>query len=148
MSKLECVYYRLDAMDDLVLFSDEDVRTLDWRVDLAMIRRFYRHWTEDEIQPPESEPEIGDPVALVQDGEILSFAIPFAFKPGEIEIGAVATIPAHQNKGYCRRVIAAAARQILSGHLSATLTTYKDNWAMQAAAEAIGMRRVEASSVE
>ena len=111
-----------------------------------MIQDFYRHWgnnREGDIQPPdETEPEIGNPIAHVNNGNILSFAIPFSFKEGEIEIGAVATLPSKRNKGFCRQVISETARRVLASGKCATLTTRPDNVAMQAAAKAIGMRQI------
>ncbi len=143
MAERKHARYRLDSLDELTFFPSDEVIGLDWEQDLPAIRAFYRHWTKDEINPPgEDKQEIGDPVALVRDGEILSFALPFSFRPGETEIGAVATIPRCQNQGLCRRVISALARQILSKGLAATLTTGAENSAMQAAAESIGMKRI------
>ena len=143
---VEKVYFRLDSAADLIPSPDDDVRVLDWHADLLMIQRFYRHWLKDgdeDIQPPtEAEREVGDPIALVRGGDILSFAILFHFKDGEIEIGAVATLPSEQNKGFCRRVISEAARRILDTGKSAALTTGSRNFAMQSAARAIGMREI------
>ena len=143
---VEKVYFRLDSAADLIPYPDDDVRVLDWHADLLMIQRFYRHWLKDgdeDIQPPtEAEREVGDPIALVRGGDILSFAILFHFKDGEIEIGAVATLPSEQNKGFCRRVISEAARRILETGKSAALTTGSRNFAMQSAARAIGMREI------
>jgi len=142
----EYVFFRLDSIADLILFPADDIRELDWHTDLTMIRDFYRYWInngEEEIQPPdENEPEIGNPIAFVNGGNILSFAIPFSFKEGEIEIGAVATLPAQRNKQLCRQVISETARRILASGKCVTLTTSSDNLAMQAAAKAIGMRKI------
>ena len=139
------IYFRLDSALDLVSFTNDSIHELDWHADLPMIQRFYRHWGDDEedIQPPnESEREIGNPIALVRGDDILSFSIFFYFREGEVEIGAVATLPSEQNKGYCRRVISKAARRILASGRCATLTTRSHNLAMQAAATAIGMKRI------
>ena len=139
------IYFRLDSASDLVSFPDDGIQELDWHVDLPMIQRFYRHWDDggEDIQPPnEDEREIGNPIALVQGGDILSFAAFFYFREGEVEIGAVATLPSEQNKGYCRRVISEAARRILDSGRCATLTTKSHNLAMQAAATAIGMKQI------
>lgn len=74
----EKVCFRLDSSSDLVSYPDDDIPELDWHADLPMIQEFYRHWDMSDIQPPdETEPETGNPIAFVQDGVILSFAIPF-----------------------------------------------------------------------
>ena len=106
-----------------------------------MIRGFYRYFTNDVIDPPDEGDNCGVPLAIVEDGEILSFAIPFSFKDGETEIGAVATIPSQRNKGLCRIVISEMARRILESGRIATLTTGTENHAMQSAARAIGMKQ-------
>ena len=142
----ERVYFRLDSAADLILYPDDDVQVLDWHTDLPMIQRFYRHWLKDgdeDVQPPsEAEREVGDPIALVRGSDILSFAILFYFKDGEIEIGAVATLPSEQNRGFCRRVISEAARRILDLGKCATLTTGAYNLAMRSAARSIGMQEI------
>ena len=140
----EYVYYRLDSLGDLKRFPTDGIQPLDWARDLEMIKRFYRQWGDgdDDIQPPgEDEPEIGQPIALVEDGEILSFTSYWYFREGEAELGAIATLPGERGKGHCRRVISEAARRALERGLVVTLTTGEDNRPMQAAAEAIGMRR-------
>ena len=141
------IHFRLDSTSELVSYPTNDIRELDWHEDLLMIQRFYRYWLpkeHEDIQPPaEDEQEVGNPIALVRNDEILSFAIPFSFKEGEIEIGAVATSPSEVNKGYCRRVICEMARRILDSGMCATLTTGPDNLAMRAAARSIGMREID-----
>ena len=144
MADIRYVYYRLDTPEDLRPYSDLDVVCLDWNADLEMIRRFYRKWgAGDDVDPPgPEETEIGRPVALVREGEILSFAGTFYFRDGEAEIGPVATVPEARGKGYGRRVLAAAIKRALEQGLAATLTTGEDNLAMRAVAEAVGMRSV------
>ena len=138
------VHYSLDSVNDLIHFPSGEVVRLDWVEDFELIRQFYRHWGGEDIDAPgEKETEIGQPLALVRDGEILSFMSYFHFREGEEEIGAVATLPEWRNQGLCRRVISEAARQTLERGKTATLTTREDNLAMQAAAEAIGMRRAD-----
>ena len=140
----EYVFFLLDSVTELIPFPDDHIRELDWYADLPMIQRFYRHFGCLDIQPPdETEPEIGNPIALVQNGEILSFAIPMYFKKGAVEIGAVATVPNEQGKGFCRCVISEIACRILASGKQATLTTRTENYAMQAAAKAIGMRQLK-----
>lgn len=141
----EYIYFHLDSASELIPFPADDIRELDWYADLPMIQRFYRHWgseDDEDIQPPsKTESEIGNPIALVRGGDIFSFTIPFYFNEGEVEIGAVATLPSEQNKGFCRRVISEAARRILNSGRRAALTTRPLNLAMQAAARAIGMQQ-------
>ena len=60
-------------------------------------------------------------------------------KENELQIGAVATLPAERNKGYCKAVVSAAAERILSLGYTANLTTKNNNIAMQKVAKAIGM---------
>lgn len=145
MSGVQFIYYRLDSLQELRPFPAEDIVVLDWNADLEMIRRFYKKWgAGDDVDPPgPEETEIGQPVAMVRDGEIVSFVGCFFFREGEAELGPVATIPEERGKGYCHRVLSAAARRVLAGGLIATLTTGHDNLAMRAVADAIGMRRVE-----
>lgn len=78
---------------------------------------------------------------MIIDGEIASFSLPFSFKPGETEIGAVATVPGYRNRGFSRAVVSELARRILENGNAATLTTGEDNLPMQAAARATGMKR-------
>lgn len=116
------------------------VKRLDWERDLPMIRRFYSHFTDDVIEPPAEEENIGTPYAITENGEILSFALPFSFKAGETEIGAVMTLPAHRGKGYAKAVVTAMAADILVAGNTATLTTGIENAPMRAAALAAGMQ--------
>lgn len=141
-SEIKFVYFRLDSSADLLHYPSENLRALDWHADLETIRRFYRHFTNDIIDPPDDGDGCGEPLAIIVNGEIASFAIPFSFKEGEIEIGAAATLPQYQNRGFCRAVISGMARRILARGLVATLTTGSTNYAMRAAAKAIGMHTV------
>lgn len=113
---------------------------LDWRADLAMIRRFYARFGS-AVHPDEIPRYAGNPLAIVQDGDIVSFAIPLSFREGETEIGGVATVPERQNKGFCKALISEMAFRILEEGKAAALTTEKTNLPMQKAAEAIGMKR-------
>lgn len=133
------IYYRLESADALIRNPLHEVRELDWYGDLAMIQRFYSHWTKDTIDPGKNDETVGNPLAIVVEDEIVSFAVPFSFRDGELEIGAVATVPAWQNKGYCKALIAELAFRILKSERAATLTTRRENLPMQAAALAIGM---------
>ena len=144
MAGVQSVHYRLDSMEELRRFPDEDVVCLDWNADLEMIRRFYKKWgAGDDVDPPgPEEAEIGRPIAMVRSGEIVSFVGCFYFREGEAELGPVVTVPEARGKGYCHRVLSSAAKRVLADGLAATLTTGQDNPAMQAVAEAIGMRRV------
>jgi predicted GNAT family acetyltransferase len=95
------------------------------------------------VDPPgPEEKEIGLPVALVRDGEILSFAGTFYFQEGEAEIGPVATVPEAHGRGYAHSVLAEAARRALERGLAVTLGTTRENMAMRTVAEAVGMRLV------
>lgn len=78
---------------------------LDWHKDLAVIRRFYARFTETPINPDEFDQTIGAPLAILDENEIISFAIPLSFREGKTEIGAVATIPEQRNKGFCKSLI-------------------------------------------
>ena len=146
MADIRYVYYRLDTPEDLRPYSDLDVVCLDWNADLEMIRRFYRKWgAGDDVDPPgPEETEIGRPVALVREGEILSFAGTFYFRKGEAEIGPVATVSEARGKGYAHRVVSEAARRALEKGLIVTLATEKGNLAMRAVAEDVGMTRIAA----
>ncbi|MBQ4089663.1 MAG: GNAT family N-acetyltransferase [Clostridia bacterium] len=139
MNNLDCVYFRLSSLDELRTRQGADVLELNWNKDIEMIRRFYKNFTKDVIDPPEEGDNCGEPLAIVENGEILSFAIPFSFKDGETEIGAVATLPERRGRGLCQIVISEMARRILESGYAATLTTGVENHAMQAAARAIGM---------
>ena len=119
------------------------VRELDWRGDLALIRRFYARFTDAVIDPDGLDPAAGRPLDILEKGEIASFAIPFSFREGEIEIGGAATVPEHRNRGCCNALIAEMARGILARGLTAVLTTHRDNLPMRAAAEAVGMERFD-----
>lgn len=117
------------------------VSGLDWRRDLAAIRRFYARFTDTPIDPDTLDPTVGNPLAILLEGEVVSFAIPLSLREGEIEIGGVATVPECRNRGYCQVLIAEMARRILEQGLTAVLTTHRDNLPMRAAAEAAGMER-------
>ena len=134
------VYYRMHPGAEPVRSARFRVRELDWRGDLPVIRRFYARFTDAPIDPDALGPTVGNPLAILSDdGEIVSFAIPLSLREGETEIGGVATVPESRNRGYCRAVIAEAAARILARGLTAVLTTRRNNLAMRAAAEAIGM---------
>ena len=136
------VYYRIDASADLKRDAAAAVCALDWHRDIEMIRAFYARFTDARIDPVAMGPEIGDPLAVVEDGRVVSFAAPFSFRAGETEIGAAATLPEMRGRGFCKAVIAEMAFRILERGEAATLTTHRDNLPMRAAAEAIGMRPV------
>ena len=136
------VYYRIDSLNGLKRSASCAVSNLDWHADLAAIRRFYARFGDQQINPDELDPFVGNPLAVMHDGEIISFAIPLSFREGETEIGGVATVPDQRNKGWCRALIAEMAFRILEQGKAATLTTEKTNLPMQKAAEAIGMTRL------
>ena len=133
-------YYRLDSAGELKHDSAYAVCELDWHKDLDVIRRFYAHFTEAQINPDEFDQSIGAPLAIMDENEIISFAIPISFRDGETEIGGVATIPEQRNKGYCEALISEMASRILGSGKAVTLTTEKTNQFMRAAAKAIGMK--------
>ena len=134
------VYYRIDSIRELNRNTSCPVRELDWRRDLAVIRRFYARFTETPVNPDEFDRTVGNPLAIMEGTEIVSFAIPLSFRDGETEIGGVATVPEQQNKGFCKALISEMAFRILNDGKAATLTTEQENLPMQAAAAAIGMR--------
>ena len=137
----ELAYFRLDNSEELIHYPDDNIRELDWHDDIEIIRRFYKNFTDDIIDPPDKDDNCGNPVAMIIDGEIAAFALPFSFKPGETEIGAVGTVPEYRNRGFCRAVVSELARRILESGKAATLTTGADNLPMQAAARAAGMKQ-------
>ena len=136
------VYYRLDSPEELKRDAQRSVCGLDWRKDLAVIRRFYARFTDTPINPDEFDRTIGSPLAIMEDSEIISFAIPLSLREGETEIGAVATVPEKRNEGFCKALISEMAFRILSGGKAATLTTERKNLPMRTAAAAIGMREL------
>jgi hypothetical protein len=136
------VYYRLDSIGELKRGAARDVRGLDWHRDLDLIRRFYARFTNEVIDPDGFDGTIGSPMAILEGGEIISYALPLYFREGETEIGGVATVPEQRNKGFCKALIAEMARRILEGGKAVTLTTEQGNLPMRAAAAAIGMREV------
>ena len=136
------VYYRIESLNDLKRFLSSSVSNLDWRADLPLIQSFYARFGNHQINPDELEPYVGNPLAVIIDGDIVSFAIPLSFREGETEIGGVATAPEQQNKGFCKALISEMAFMILDKGKVATLTTEKTNLPMQKAAEAIGMKQL------
>ena len=136
------VYYRIESLNDLKRLLSSSVSNLDWRADLPLIQSFYARFGNHQINPDELEPYVGNPLAVIIDGDIVSFAIPLSFREGETEIGGVATAPEQQNKGFCKALISEMAFMILDKGKVATLTTEKTNLPMQKAAEAIGMKQL------
>ncbi len=134
------VHYRMDSLSELRRGLSWPISRLDWRADLAMIRRFYARFGK-AVDPDEFEPYVGSPLAVIQAGDILSLAIPLSFRAGETEIGGVATVPDRQNEGCCKALIAELSYRILEEGKAVTLTTKKENLPMQRAAEGIGMKR-------
>ena len=134
-------YYRIESLTDLKRGPAFPVSGLDWHGDLAAIRKFYARF-DQPIDPDELGGEVGNPLAILRDGEIVCFAIPLSFREGETEIGGVVTVPDQRNKGYCKALIAEMAFRILEQGKAAALTTEKTNLPMQKAAEAIGMKRL------
>ncbi len=136
------VYYRIDSLTDLKRDSSYSVIKLDWRSDLAMIQKLYARFNKT-VNPDAFDQYVGNPLAILQDGVIVSFAIPLSFRESEIEMGGVATIPDQQNKGCCKSLLSEMAFRILKNGKAAMLTTEKSNVPMQKAAESIGMKRVQ-----
>ncbi len=135
------VYYRIESLKDLKHGQPRVVSSLDWHRDLDAIRRFYARFGRS-VSPDEFGLYVGNPLAIVEDDEIVCFAIPLSFREGETEIGGVATVPDRRNEGYCKALLSEMAFRILNGGKAAALTTDKDNIFMQKAAEAIGMKRL------
>ena len=134
------VYYRIDSLKGLKRCCSHAVSDLDWHADLPVIRRFYARFGHS-VNPDEFGPYVGNPAAIIRDGEIVSFAIPLSFREGETEIGGVATVPDEQGKGCCKALISELAFRILQEGKAVTLTTEKTNQRMQKAAESIGMKQ-------
>ena len=134
------VNYRLDSAKELKHDISCAVRDLDWHKDLEVIRRFYARFTDVQINPDEFDQAVGAPLAIMDENDIISFAIPLSFREGETEIGGVATVPEQRNKGFCKALISEMASRILGSGKSVTLTTERTNLPMQAAAAAIGMK--------
>ena len=133
------VYYRIESVNDLKRSAACSVSSLDWHADLALIRRFYARFGNHAVDPDEFDRYVGNPLAILHDGEIVSLAIPLSFRDGETEIGGVATVPDQRNKGCCKALLSEMAFRILNDGKAATLTTEKTNLPMRKAAEAIGM---------
>ena len=72
------VYYRLDSAKELKRYASRAVRELDWHRDLAAIQRFYARFTEKPINPDEFDRTVGAPLAVIEENEIASFAIPLS----------------------------------------------------------------------
>ncbi len=136
------VYYRIDSTEDLKHDSFCAVRELDWHKDLTVIQRFYARFADTLINPDEFDQTVGSPMAIMNENEIISFAIPLSFQDGETEIGGVATVLEQRNKGFCKALISEMAFRILTNGKAVTLTTEQTNTSMRAAAKAIGMREL------
>ena len=136
------VYYRIESLNELKRIPFCSVSSLDWYADLALIRRFYARFSNHPVNPDEFGQYVGNPLAVIRDGEIVSFAIPLSFRDGETEIGGVATVPDRQNEGCCKGLISELAFRILDQGKAATLTTEISNLPMRKAAEAIGMKQL------
>ena len=136
------VYYRLDSIGELKRDASCPVRELDWHKDLAVIQRFYARFTDTPVNPDEFDRAVGSPQAIMDENEIISFAIPLTFREGEAEIGGVATVPDQRNRGFCKALISEMAFRILNSGKAVTLTTEQENLPMRAAATAIGMREL------
>ena len=136
------VYYRIASLNDLKRDLSCSVSDLDWHTDLTAIRKFYAQFN-NQVDPDEFGTYVGNPLAIIHDGNIVCFAIPLSFREDETEIGGVATVPDQRNKGYCKALISEMAFRILNQDNTATLTTEKTNLPMQKAAEAIGMKRLD-----
>ena len=104
------VYYRIDSESDLKRFSSYSIIELDWRKDLPMIQRFYARFNST-VNPDDFGPYVGSPLAIIQDGAIVCFAIFLSFREGETEIGSVATVPDQRNKGYCKTLLSENVRK-------------------------------------
>ena len=76
------VYYRIDSLEDLKRDSSREVCGLDWHGDLEVIRRFYARFTDVPFSHDDSDRTIGNPMAILTDGGIVSFAVPFFFHEG------------------------------------------------------------------
>ena len=135
------VYYRIESLEDLKRGPSFAAVSLDWQADLEAIRSFYAGFGRS-FNPDEPDSFVGNPLAVVPDGDIVSFEIPLSFREGETEIGGVATVPQQRNKGFCKAVISEMAFRILNSGKAAMLTTEKGNLPMRKAAEAIGMKQI------
>ena len=129
------------SISELHRFADSNVKILDWQKDFDLINQFYKDgfFIYDLLKNDPDEFENLGTVAYVKDGKIISLADIMKIKENELQIGAVATLPAECNKGYCKAVVSAAAERILLLGYAAKLTTNNNNIAMQKVAKAIGM---------
>lgn len=135
------IKFKISDISELHRFADSNVKILDWQKDFELINQFYKDgfFIYDLLKNDPDEFESLGTAAYVKDGKILSLADIMKIKENELQIGAVATLPAERNKGYCKAVVSAAAERILSLGYAAQLTTKNNNIAMQKVAKAIGM---------
>lgn len=76
------VYYRLDSPEELRRGPACAVHDLVWHRDLAVIRRFYARFSDRPVDPDEFDRTVGSPMAVMENGEIVCFAIPLSFREG------------------------------------------------------------------
>ena len=137
----KAIKFKISDISELHRFADSNVKILDWQKDFNLINQFYKDgfFIYDLLKNDPDEFESLGTVAYVKDGQIISLADIMKIKENELQIGAVATLPAERNKGYCKAVVSAAAERILLLGYAAKLTTNNNNIAMQKVAKAIGM---------
>lgn len=140
-SRNKAIKFKISDISELHRFADSNVKILYWQKDFNLINQFYKDgfFIYDLLKNDPDEFESLGTVAYVKDGQIISLADIMKIKENELQIGAVATLPAERNKGYCKAVVSAAAERILLLGYAAKLTTNNNNIAMQKVAKAIGM---------
>lgn len=140
-SRNKAIKFKISDISELHRFADSNVKILDWQKDFNLINQFYKDGflIYDLLKNDPDEFESLGTVAYVKDGQIISLADIMKIKENELQIGAIATLPAERNKGYCKAVVSAAAERILLLGYAAKLTTNNNNIAMQKVAKAIGM---------
>lgn len=137
----KAIKFIISDISKLNQFTDSNVKILDWQKDFELINQFYQEGFAiyDLLRDDPDEFESLGTVAYIKDNKAVSLADIMKINENELEIGAVATLPAERNNGYCKAVVSVAVERALRLGYTAKLTTKSNNIAMQKVAKAIGM---------
>lgn len=126
----ECYSCKLDKMNQLIEFNSSKVNWIDVDKDFELIREYYKLFNAKEIDKEEFNDGQWKFCAIIDEGNIISFAGALYMTNENWEIGAVSTHPQHRNKGYAKIVCSFVAKYILENDKIATCNTYINNHAM------------------
>ena len=134
-------YYscKLDKLEQLILFPTDKIRWLDISNDFPLIKKYYKLFSDTDINEADFSSDQWKTCALIENGEIVAYAGALYMTDKNWELGAVSTHPKHRCKGYAAMVCSFVAKYILENGKQVTCNTEIDNYPMIRVMQKIGM---------